>query len=75
MAILHVSKMNMEKHMTELAQNRINFIELLHQTFLMRKGHGAFAYISISDALFLFDKFIGSSESADLFIMRFVRSL
>ena len=65
----------MEKHMTELAQNRINFIDQLHQTFLMRKGHGAFAYISISDALTLFDKFIGSSESADLFITRFVRSL
>ena len=61
--------------MTELAQNRINFIDQLHQTFLMRKGYGAFAYISISDALSLFDKFIGSSESADLFITRFVRSL
>jgi len=65
----------MEKQMTELAQNRINFIDQLHQTFLMRKGHGAFAYISISDALSLFDKYTGTSESADLFITRFVRSL
>ena len=65
----------MVKNMTELAQNRINFIDQLHQTFLMRKGLGAFAYISISDALTLFDTFIDSSESADLFITRFVRSL
>ena len=61
--------------MSELAQNRINFIEQLHEVFLMRKGHGAFAFISISDALSLFDKYTGSSESADLFISRFVRSL
>ena len=61
--------------MSELAQNRINFIDQLPQTFLMRKGHGAFAYISTSDALSLFDKFIASNESADLFISRFVRSL
>ena len=61
--------------MSKLAQNRINFIDQLHQTFLMRKGHGAFAYISISDALSLFDKYSGSRESADLFISRFVRSL
>jgi hypothetical protein len=61
--------------MSELAQNRINFIDQLHQAFLMRKGHGAFAYISISDALSLFDKYSECSESADLFISRFVRSL
>ena len=61
--------------MSELAQNRIMFIDQLHETFLMRKGHGAFAFISISDALSLFDKYTGSSESADLFISRFVRSL
>ena len=61
--------------MSELAQNRINFIDQLHQTFLMRKGHGAFAFISVSDALSLFDKYSGTNESADLFISRFVRSL
>ena len=61
--------------MSELAQNRINFIDQLHQTFLMRKGHGAFAYISVSDAISLFDKYTESSESADLYISRFVRSL
>jgi len=61
--------------MSELSQNRINFIDQLHQTFLMKKGHGAFAFISISDALSLFDKYSESSESADLFISRFVRTL
>ncbi len=61
--------------MSELSQNRINFIDQLHQTFLMRKGHGAFAYISTSDALSLFDKYTESNVSADLFISRFVRSL
>ena len=61
--------------MSELAQNRINFIDQLHQTFLMRKGHGAFAYISISDALSLFDKYRGSSEPVDLYISRFVRAI
>lgn len=61
--------------MSELAQNRINFFDQLHEVFLMRKGHGAFAFISISDALSLFDKYTRTSESADLFISRFVRSL
>ena len=60
--------------MTEFAENRINFIEQLHEIFLMRKGHGAFAYISTSEALSLFTKYIRSNESSDLFINRFVRS-
>jgi len=59
---------------SELAQSRINFIDLLHETFLMRKGHGAFAFISTSDALHLFDTYTKSNQSADLFINQFVRS-
>ena len=73
-AILYITKKLWKNQMNELAQSRINFIDQLHQTFLMRKGHGAFAYISISDTLSLFNKYRGSSESADLFISRFVRS-
>ncbi|MCK5120375.1 MAG: hypothetical protein KAQ91_00255 [Methylococcales bacterium] len=61
--------------MTQLAQNRINFIEQLHEVFFIRKGHGAFAYISVSDAMSLFETFLESTESADLFINRFVRSV
>ena len=61
--------------MSELAQNCISFIDLLHEAFLMSKGRGAYAYISSSDALSLFDQFMDSSESADLFISRFVRSI
>ncbi|TXK99115.1 hypothetical protein BMR07_11650 [Methylococcaceae bacterium CS1] len=60
--------------MSELAQNRINFIDQLHEAFLIRKGHGAFAYISTSDALSLFDQYLDSSEPANLFIDRFMRS-
>jgi len=61
--------------MTELAKSRIGFIDQLHETFLMRKGHGAFAYISVSETLLLFDRFLDSDESADLFINQFVRSI
>ncbi|MCK5190569.1 MAG: hypothetical protein KAR12_11005 [Methylococcales bacterium] len=61
--------------MTKLAQNRVNFLEHLHETFLVQKGHGAFAYISISEAMTLFDMYINSNESADLIIRRFIRSL
>ena len=61
--------------MTALAQNRVNFLEHLHEAFIIKKGHGAFAYISISEAMSLFDMYLKSSESADLIIRRFVRSL
>lgn len=61
--------------MSELSQNRINFIDQLHEAFLTRKGHGAFAYLSSYEVLFLFDKFLHSNEAADLFINRFVRSV
>ena len=60
--------------MPELAQNRINFINQLHEAFVIKKGHGAFAYISISDALALFDQYLDSNESTSLFIDRFMRS-
>ena len=61
--------------MTQLTQDRINFIEQLHDVFCIRKGRGAFAYISVSEAISLFDTYLKSSESADLIIRRFVRSL
>ena len=60
--------------MSELAQSRINFIDQLHNAFLMRRGYGAYAYVSISDVIVLFDKYKNSNESADLFIDPFVRS-
>jgi len=59
--------------MSELAKKRINFIDQLHNAFLMKKGYGAFAYISILDVLNLFDKYKNSSEPADVFIDQFVR--
>jgi len=61
--------------MTELTQNRITFIDQLHEAFLMRKGHGALAYISISDAMSLFNRYLDSDEEVGLFIHRYVRSV
>jgi len=61
--------------MSKLAQDRTTFIELLHDVFIKKTGHGAFAYISVSDAMSLFDKYSLSSEPADRFINQFVRSI
>jgi len=61
--------------MTQLTQDRINFIEQLHDVFCIRKGRGAFAYISVSDAMSLFETYLDSTESVDLFVNRFVRSI
>ena len=63
------------KKMTKLAQQRINFIALLHEVFFVRKGYGALAYISITDVLTLFDEYLESGESAYRFINRYVRSI
>jgi len=60
--------------MSELTQQRINFIERLHETFLMRKGHGAYAFISTSDAVSLFNNYLETGEPAEQFINQFVRS-
>jgi len=61
--------------MPELDQTRIRFIEQLHEAFLINKGYGAFAYITITDVINLFDQFLKSDESADLFIRRYIRSV
>jgi len=65
----------MGNKMSKLAQDRTAFIELLHDVFIKKTGHGAFAYISVSDAMSLFDKCSLSSEPADRFINQFVRSI
>ncbi len=61
--------------MSKLTQERISFIERLHEIFIKRTGHGAFAYISVSDAMTLFDSYQDSNEDAGLFINRYVRSV
>ena len=61
--------------MPELDQERIRFIEQLHEVFMTNKGYGAFAYITITDVINLFDQFLSSDEPADLFIRRYVRSI
>ncbi len=61
--------------MSKLAQERIDFIELLNEVFFIRKGHGALAYVSITDVMTLFDEYLESGESAHQFINRYVRSI
>ena len=61
--------------MSELAQKRIDFIALLHEVFLVNKGYGAFAYISLTEVIDLFNSYLDSDESAELFINRYVRSV
>lgn len=61
--------------MSALTQERINFIELLHESFFKWKGYGAFAYISVSDAMLLFERYLDSNEAASFFINRYVRSV
>jgi hypothetical protein len=61
--------------MPEIILERLNFIELLHDAFFKTKGYGAFAFISVTDAMSLFDEYLDTNESADLFINRFIRSL
>lgn len=61
--------------MPELAKQRIQFIEQLHETFLRKKGYGALAYITLSDILNLFEQFLQSGDSADHFINQFVSSV
>lgn len=60
--------------MSESTLNRHSFIDLLHEIFMMKKGHGAYAYISVSDALSLFNDYLESGQSAKSFISQFVRS-
>ncbi len=61
--------------MSKLTQERNAFIEGLHEVFLSRTGHGAFAYISITDAIELFDQYLRTKEPAKQFINRYVRSV
>jgi len=61
--------------MSDLARERIKFITELHEVFLVNKGFGAFAYVSINDVLALFDSYLESGEPAKLIINRYVHSI
>ena len=61
--------------MTQLTQERLNFIEHLHEVFFIRKGYGAFAFVSVADVMELFEKYLDSNEPADLFINKYVKSV
>ena len=61
--------------MSKSAQEHITFMDLLNEVFFIRKGHGALAYISITDVMSLFDEYLESSESAYQFINQYVNSI
>jgi len=61
--------------MSDLARERIRFIAELHEVFLVNKGFGAFAYVSINDVLALFEYYLASGESAKLVMNRYVHSI
>jgi hypothetical protein len=63
------------KIMSEITLERLNFIELLHDAFFKTKGYGAFAYLSVTEVMDLFEQYLVSNESANLFINRFVRTV
>ncbi len=59
--------------MSKLVQERIDFIDLLHEFFIKKTGHGAYAFISVADTMNLFDRFLDSGESVNGFIKQYVR--
>ena len=61
--------------MTKLARQRIDFMELLNDAFVVRKGHGAYAYVSIADVMLLFEKYLDSNEPTSKYIKRYVSSI
>jgi len=61
--------------MNDLDQQRDSFFSMLHEIFLLQKGFGAFAFISLADASDLFDQYLISGEKDDLFIKRYVNSI
>ena len=61
--------------MSKLTQDRMTFIELLHDVFIKRTGHGAFATISVTEAMDLFDKCLASGQPSDRFVNQYVRSV
>jgi len=60
--------------MSDLARSRIIFIDQLHEAFLSEKGHGAFAYMNITDALLIFEDYLGSDEPFESFCGRLARA-
>lgn len=61
--------------MTELAHDRSEFMNHLHEAFIKRKGYGALAFVSVVEVKELFDNYVHSNQSADKVINQFVRSV
>jgi len=61
--------------MTELDQHRDDFFTKLHQVFLLKKGFGAFAFISTVEAVDLFERYLISEKPIDLFIGEYAQTI
>jgi len=61
--------------MTELDQQREDFFTKLHEVFLEKKGFGALAFISLVDAVDLFERYLTSEKSIDLFLRDYVETI
>lgn len=60
--------------MTELTRERLIFIEMAHQFFLIKKGFGAYAFISVKELMKLFEEYKGSQQSVDQVLSQYTKS-
>jgi len=65
-----LKKIILETQMSDLDSSRIDFIQQLHEAFLSKRGHGAFAYMSITDVLSLYDEYTDSTIALNTFVTR-----
>ncbi len=61
--------------MTDPDQQRDDFLTELHELFLLKKGFGAYAYISTSEAMNLFEQYLDSDKPLDLFINQYIKTI
>lgn len=63
------------KVVNDLDEQRDGFFSMLHAMFIVKKGFGAFAFISSADANHLFDQYLSSGENQQSFINKFIMSI
>ena len=56
------------------AAERVNFIEQLHQEFMVQIGYGAFVYLTSYGAVMLFNQYLQQPASEKEFIKAIVQS-
>lgn len=55
-----------------LQSKRENFIERLHQEFMIEKGYGAFVFLTTYSVIMLFDEFLVQEKPEKDFIKEYV---